>query len=181
MGTGNYKSSFLQADNFLEKRLWIVPALVRLHRDDCGSGGGEHCRAVSALRRASGFTAQCGWLTASCSRICPKDNVWSVGADGADLLIWEPSSRFLCTAIITSSHMERLPTRALRSRAKPSWRSALAPRRLPPRYLRWLRWRPAGTKSSLTLPLRNTCPTATRSARSGNYAGAGGFHFGNAR
>ena len=39
-----------------------------------------------------------------------------MAADGADLLIWERSSLFLCTAIATSSPMERLPTRALCSR-----------------------------------------------------------------
>ena len=48
-----------------------------------------------------------------------KDNVTPVAADGADLLIWERSSRFRCTAIATSSRMEKLPMRALRSRATP--------------------------------------------------------------
>src|SRR5882724_6317037 len=86
-----------------------------------------------------------------------------VAARGADLLIWERSSQFHCTAIATSSHMERLPTRALRSRAKPWSRSAPAPRLSPPRCSRW---RSTATRSFLTLPLKNTCPTATRSGRS---------------
>ena len=42
-----------------------------------------------------------------------------VASYGGDLLIWERSSRFHCTAIATSSHMEKLPTRVLRSRPKP--------------------------------------------------------------
>jgi Beta-lactamase len=70
----------------------------------------------------------------------------------------ERSWRFRCTAIATSFHMERLPTGALRSRAKPSWRSAPAPRHSPRRCSPWPS---TATKSSLTLPLRNTCPAAT--------------------
>ena len=103
------------------------------------------------------------WLTASCSPTWQNVNAWPVATDGPDLLIWERSWRFRCTAIATSFHMERLPTGALRSRAKPSWRSAPAPRRSPPRCSPWPS---TATKSSLTLPLRNTCPAATRSGRS---------------
>ncbi len=104
-----------------------------------------------------------GWLTASCSPTWHNVNAWAVATDGPDLLIWERSWRFRCTAIATSFHMERLPTGALRSRAKPSWRSAPAPTHSPLCYWRCLS---TATKSSLTLPLKNTCPSATRSGRS---------------
>ena len=58
---------------------------------------------------------------------------------------------------------EQQPMQALRSRAKPWLRSAPAPRLSPPRCLHWPS---TATKSWLTLPLRNTCPTATGSGRS---------------